>query len=86
MVVDTIKWYHQVMRHPGEKRLREMLNQCYHHPKLRHHIDKLMCKKCQKHKLAGCGYGLLPKQEVRISPWEEFAINLIGLWKVKVNG
>ncbi len=43
-------------------------------------------KDCQKYKLAGRGYGLLPKQEVRIVPWEEAAINLIGPWKVKVNG
>jgi hypothetical protein len=47
----------------------------------------MKCKDCQKYKLAGCGYGPLPKQEVRIStPWEEVAINLIGAWKVKVNG
>jgi hypothetical protein len=39
-----------------------------------------------KHKLAGLGYGLLPKQEVQIAPWEEAAIDLIGPWKVKVNG
>jgi hypothetical protein len=88
------------MGHPGEKRLRNILNQRYHHPKLRYHIDnlkckdfqkhkyieKLKCKDCQKYKLAGCGYGLLPKQEVQNAPWEEVAINLIGPWKVKVNG
>jgi hypothetical protein len=34
MVVDTIKWFHQVMGHPGEKGIREMLNQHYHHPRL----------------------------------------------------
>ncbi len=50
------------------------------------HIEKLKCKDCQKHKLSGPGYGLLPKQEVQIAPWEEVAINLIGPWKVKVNG
>jgi hypothetical protein len=34
MVVDsTVKWFHQVMGHPGEKRLQDMLNQRYHHPK-----------------------------------------------------
>jgi hypothetical protein len=49
-------------------------------------IDKLKCKDCQKHKLAGRGYGLLPKQEVWIAPWEEVVIDLIGSWKVKVNG
>jgi hypothetical protein len=74
------------MGDPGEKRLREMLNQHYHHPRLRDHIDKLKCKDCQKHNWAGLGYGLLPKQEVRIAPWEEVAINLSGPWKVKVNG
>jgi hypothetical protein len=74
------------MGHPGEKRLQETVNQRYYHPRLRYHIDKLKCKDCQKHKLAGRGYGLLPKQEVRIAPWEEVAIDLIGPWKVKVNG
>jgi hypothetical protein len=44
---------------------------------LRYHIDKLKCKDCQKHKLAGRG---------RTAPWEEVAIDLIGPWKVKVNG
>ncbi len=86
MVVDTVKWFHQVMGHPGEKRLRETLNQRYHHPELRYHIEKSKCKYCQKYKLEGRGYGLLPKQEVRIAPWEEVTINLIGPWKVKVNG
>jgi hypothetical protein len=86
MIVDTVKWFHQVLGHPGEKRLRETLNERYHHPRLRYHIDKLKCKDCQKYKLAGRGYGLLPKREVQIAPWEEVAINLIGPWKVNVNG
>ncbi len=62
------------------------MNQQYHHPKLGYHIKKLKCKDCQKHKLEGRGYGLLPEEEVRIAPWEEVAIDLIGPWKVKVNG
>jgi hypothetical protein len=86
MVVDTVKLFHQVMEHPGEKRLRETLNQCYYHPRLHYHIEKLMCKDCQKYKLEGRGYGLLPKQEVQIAPWEEVVIDLIGPWKVKANG
>ncbi len=86
MVVDTVKWFHQVMGHPGEKRLQETLNQRYYHPRLRYHIEKLKSKDCQKHKLEGRGYGLLPEQEVRIALWEEVAIDLIGPWRVKVNG
>jgi hypothetical protein len=85
MVVDTVKWFHQVMGHSSEK-LQETLNQRYYHPKLRYHIDKLKCKDCQKHKLAGRVYGLLPEREVRIAPWEEVAINLIRPWKGIVNG
>jgi hypothetical protein len=34
IVVDTVKWFHQVMGHPGEKRLCEKLNQHCYHPKL----------------------------------------------------
>jgi hypothetical protein len=74
MVIDTIKLFHQEMGHSGEKRLPEMLNHCYNHPKLRHHINKLKWKDFQTHKLAGRGYGLLPKWEVRIAPWEEVTI------------
>jgi hypothetical protein len=70
MVVDTVKWFHQVLGHPGKKRLQDTLNQCYHHPRLHCNIDKLKCKYYQKYKLAGRGYGLLPKQEVRTAPWE----------------
>jgi hypothetical protein len=86
MIVDTVKWFNQVMGHSGEKRLQDTLNQCYYHPKLRYHIEKLKYKNCQKYKLACHGYGLLPKQEAWIAPWEEVAINLIGPRKVKVNG
>ncbi len=46
MVVDTVKWFHQVMGHPGEKGLCATLNQHYHHPKLHYHIDRLKCKDC----------------------------------------
>jgi hypothetical protein len=53
---------------------------------LGYHIDKLKCKDYQKHTLAGHGYGLPPKQEVQIAPWEKVTIDLIGPWKVKVNG
>jgi hypothetical protein len=85
MVVETVTWLHQVMGHPGEKRLWEALNQRYLHPRLCYHIEKSKCKDCQKYKLEGRGYALLPKQKVQIAPWEEVTINFIGLWKVKVN-
>jgi len=34
MLEETIKWFHQVMGNPGDKCLRETLQQHYHHSKL----------------------------------------------------
>jgi hypothetical protein len=54
------------------------MNQRYCHPRLRYHIDKLKCKDCQKHKLAGPGHGLLPKREVL--GWElQFLVPISGI-------
>ena len=86
MLQQTVEWFHQVMGHPGQSRLRGTLLQRYFHHKLRYTIDKFKCDHCQRHKLPGRGFGLLPERELRIAPWEEVAIDLIGPWKVKVNG
>ncbi len=61
------------------------LQERYYHPKLRYTIDRFKCSHCQKHKLSGHGYGLLPECEVHIAPWEDVAVDLIGPWTVKVN-
>ncbi len=74
------------MRHPDQDRLHDTLKQCYHHPYLRQHIDKLKSQDCQWYKLPGHGYGLLPKREVHIALCGEVAINLIGPWIIKFNG
>ena len=84
MVPEVVKWFHHVLGHLGQTRMRDTLQTRYHSSKLRSEIEKLVCEECQKHKLAGKGYGLLPEREVRVAPWEEVAIDLIGPWKVKV--
>ena len=86
MLKETVAWFHQVMGHPGQDRLRNTIGQRYHHNQLRYTIDKFRCEHCLRHKLSGKGYGLLPEREMRIAPWEEVAIDLIGPWKVKVHG
>ena len=86
MVKPTIKWFHEVMGHPGQSRLNETLRQRYYHHKLRYYIDRFKCEHCQRHKLPGKGYGLLPERELKIAPWEEVAIDLVGPWDIKVNG
>ena len=84
MVNEVGRWFHTVLGHPGRTRMRDTLQARYHSRRLRSAIDQLHCQDCQRHKLAGKGYGLLPEREVRVAPWEEVAIDLIGPWKVKV--
>ena len=86
MLDETVKWFHTVMGHPGEKRLQMTLQERYYHPKMRYTIDRFKCSHCQMHKLSGHGYELLPEHEVHVAPWEEVVIDLIGPWTVKVNG
>jgi hypothetical protein len=68
MLVDTVKWFHQVMGHPSNRMLCDSLSQCHHHPKLCYHVDRLKCKDCQKHKFVGRGYGLVPEEKCGLHP------------------
>lgn len=73
------------MGHPGHDRLRNTLNQRYHHHLLHQTIGKFRCEHRLRHMLQGRGCGLFPGREMLISPWEEVPIDLIGLWKDKVH-
>ena len=86
MVLETVTWFHHVLGHPGERRLMDTMKQRYHHPQLRRHIDNLNCQDFQKYKMTNREYGLLPEREVRMAPWEEVAVDMIGPWDIKVNG
>ena len=57
----------------------------YHHPNIRAEISNFKCSACQKFKLAGRGYGLLPERELREQPFEEYAVDLIGTWPVQIH-
>ena len=86
MIKPTMEWFHMVTGHPGQKRLFLTLSAKYHHDKLRYYCDRYLCTDCQKHKLDGRGYGLLPEREIRSEPFEEVAVDLIGPWKIPVRG
>jgi hypothetical protein len=36
--------------------------------------------------LTGPGYGQLPPREALLAPWDEVAVDLIGPWKITING
>ena len=86
MIKLTVKWFHIVTGHPGSKKLQLTLEQRYYHPEMQSYVDRYACSDCQKHKLDGRGYGLLPERDLREQPFEEVAVDLIGPWKVQVRG
>ncbi len=71
--------------HPGSKRLYLQISARYYHSDLRRRIDQLQCEHCQRNKLDGKGYRLLPEREIQTMPFNECAVDLIGLWVVQVN-
>ena len=86
MIKKTVQWYHIVTGHPGSKKLKLNMEQRYHHPNMHRYIDNFACEDCQKHKLDGKGYGLLPMRDLNAQPFEEVVVDLIGPWKIQVRG
>jgi hypothetical protein len=83
-----IMWYHVTMGHPGISRLYATIKRHFHHKQLRNRIEQLVgaCDTCQRSKSGARQYGELPVRDVRVAPWYEVHVDLIGPWKVSVNG
>ena len=73
-----------MLGHPGNNRMRDAIQARYYHPNLRSYIDRFACEICQKHKLSGRQFGLLPERDVRTHPWQEIAVDLIGPWAINI--
>lgn len=86
MIPQTLTFFHEVLGHPGSRRLRDTLKARYFHPELRKFCENFLCDICQREKLPGAGYGFLPERELNAEPWTEVAVDLIGPWKIEVNG
>jgi len=86
VIEPLLRWYHQVLGHPGQKRLWAAVSQRYHHHELRKYCDRFQCDACQKHKLDGRGYGLLPERDVEAQPFTDVAVDLIGPWNIELEG
>jgi transposase InsO family protein len=79
-----MRWYHQVLGHPGIHWLRNLIATHFYHLQLRATVNDVIkhCKACQINKLTGPGYGQLPSWEATALPFQEVAIYLIGPWWV----
>ena len=85
LIEPTIRWYHETLGHCGVVRLYNNIRQHFHVPRLRLKCEQYRCENCQKNKLIGLGYGLLPLREAPLTPWSEVMVDLIGPWKVEIN-
>ena len=65
----TIKWFNLVAGHPGKK-LEQTIRACYHNNNLCAEVSKFNCPACQKYKLLGKEYDLLPERELKEQSFE----------------
>ena len=68
-------------------RLYNTISVSFYHLSLKHRIENIIqsCDICQRTKLSGPGFGLLPSCEALIVPWFEVAVDLIGPWNFTKN-
>jgi transposase InsO family protein len=77
-----------VLQHCGAERSYRSLLLHFYHPQLKPFIANFVrfCDDCQKHKHSGRGYGEMPPREAIFAPFYEVAVDLIGPWKITING
>ena len=79
-IIPSICWFRQVLNHPGQARLFATIVAGYYQPQLRHYVISFVCDACQRYKIDGIGCDSLAVQEVRLAPWTEVFVDLIGPW------
>ena len=70
--------FHIITGHSSWNRLYMTIGARYHHPALKTKVRSFRCDLCQKHKLPGKGYGLLPERELKEQPFDEVAVHLLN--------
>ena len=86
-LTNFITWYHLAMSHAGQTNLIATMNRHFYHPKLTQTVERLVgaCDACQRCKSTPHKYGKLPVRDVRVAPWYELQVDLIGPWHFKVD-
>ena len=88
LVRDVLTWHHLILGHCGMDGLYQTVSSKYHSPILRE-----LCKEtvencpyeCQQFKQQQKQYGQLPPQIAQVTLWTDVAVDLIGLWTIKLN-
>ena len=80
-----VRWYHEMLCHPGETRTEQTIRQHFFWKNLRKDVEDI-CKKCeicQLTKRKTIKYGHLPPKEAESEPWEVLCVDLIGPYKIR---
>ena len=82
-----MRWYHEILLHPGINRLFNTLRQHYTWPGMMGDIKNYLkpCDACQRGKRGGKGYGHVPMKDPETVPWKDVAVDLSGPWKATLN-
>ena len=86
LVQPVIVWYHLVLGHRGTSSLYNTIRRRFYAPGLKRKVENLKCEVCQMNKNVNAQYGHLPERFVELVPWYSVAVDLIGPWKINVNG
>ena len=89
LLPQLLTWYHLILGHCGQQRLYNTVKARFHLPNLQKRCSEIVerCpQKCQLNKQSNKHYGHLPPRAAGLFPWETVAVDLIGPWKIKVNG
>ena len=82
-----LKWSHETLGHCRSDRLYKTVSNRFHCDRLYTHCRNFQCDiNCHQWKGLGQGYGHLPARNVLSTPWDEVAVDLIGPWRIIVDG
>mmetsp|Transcript_1731 Transcript_1731/g.3813 ORF Transcript_1731/g.3813 Transcript_1731/m.3813 type:complete len:465 (+) Transcript_1731:801-2195(+) len=86
LVQPVIVWNHLVLGHRGTTSLYNTIVRRFYAPGLKRKVEALRCEVCQINKSVNMQYGHLPERHADLVPWFSVAVDLIGPWKIMVNG
>ena len=82
--VPMVKWYHEILCHPGVTRTEMTINRHFTWTNLKKTVQTVCanCETCKRTKRRTSKYGKLPVKEPEGIPWEQVCVDLIGPYHI----
>jgi transposase InsO family protein len=81
-----LRWYHDILVHPGGVRMLETINKHFTWPGLRKQVHEYVkyCEKCQTWKKQKRDYAEVPIGEPELIPWRTICTDIVGPYTLKL--